>query len=124
MAPPRASHFLLVLFVVTPIVAIFHPGVLIMNVIAAVLVTAAYGLTERRRLFAGAVVLSGISIVATWLLLIAQQTWAAALSHSLVIVLIIYFPITILGDVLRGARITVGKIFAAVCVYLLTTAAR
>ena len=66
-----------------------------------------------------ALALSGISILATWLLLITHQHWAAVFSHVCVIVLITFFSVTILGYVLRGARVTMDKIFAAVCVYLL-----
>jgi voltage-gated potassium channel len=127
MAQPRDEwrHLLLLssillLFVITPVVESFRHGVLIMNAVAAVVLLAgSYTLSERKRLFAVAVALSAISIMATWVLLITQQTWAAILSHSCVIVLIIFFSITILDYVLRGTRITLDKIFAAVCVYLL-----
>jgi voltage-gated potassium channel len=111
---------ILFLFVITPVVAAFRHGVLIMNAVAAVvLVAGTYTLSERKRLFAVAVCLSGISIVAAWLVLITQQPWAAILSHSCVIVLVTFFSVTILGYVLRGTRITLDKIFAAVSVYLL-----
>jgi hypothetical protein len=53
------------------------------------------------------------------LLLFTQQWWAAVLSHACVVVLIAFFSISILDYVLRGGRITVDRIFAAVCVYLL-----
>jgi voltage-gated potassium channel len=127
MAKPRNEwrHLLLLasillLFVITPLVEEFRHGVLIMNAVAAVVLLAgSYTLSERKRLFAVAVVLSGISIMATWILLITQQPWAAVLSHSCVIVLITFFSVTILDYVLRGTRITLDKIFAAVCVYLL-----
>ena len=127
MTKPRDEwrHFallisILFLFVVTPVVAVFPHGVLLMDVLAAlVLVTGSYSLSESRRLFAVAIVLSGISIIATCLLLVTQLRWTAALSHSFIIVLIVYFCVTILGYVLRGARITLDKILAAVCVYLL-----
>ena len=127
MAKPRNEwrHLLLLssillLFVITPVVEAFRHGVLIMNVFAAVVLLAgSYALSERKRLFAVAVALSGISIIATWILLITQQPWAAVLSHSCVIVLITYFSVTILDYVLRGTQITLDKIFAAVCVYLL-----
>ncbi len=111
---------ILFLFVVTPVIAIFRHGVLIMNIVATVvLVTATYALVERKRLFAAALGLCGISIVAAWLLLITEQRWAAIFSDSCVVVLILYFCVTILNYVLRGAEITLDKIFAAVCVYLL-----
>jgi voltage-gated potassium channel len=127
MAEPRNEwrHLLLLssillLFVITPAVEAFRHGVLIMNAVAAVVLLAgSYALSGRKRLFAVAVVLSGISIMATWILLITQQPWAAILSHSCVIVLITFFSVTILDYVLRGTRITLDKIVAAVCVYLL-----
>ena len=111
---------ILFLFLITPVVALFHHGVLVLNAIAAiVLVAGSYALFERRRLFLIALVLSGASITTTGLLLITQQHWAAILSHSCVVVLIAYLSIAILTYVLRGAQITMDKIFAAVCVYML-----
>ena len=111
---------ILFLFVVTPMIALLAHGVLILNAVAAiVLVTASYALMEHKRLFAVAVALSGVSVIATWLLMITQQHWAALFSHCCVIVLITFFSVTILGYVLQGARVTMDKIFAAVCVYLL-----
>lgn len=111
---------ILFLFLVTPLIAFFPHGALILNATAAtVLVTASYALMERKRLFAIALALSGISILATWLMLITQRHWAALLSHVCVIVWITFFSATILGYVLRGARVTMDKIFAAICVYLL-----
>lgn len=111
---------ILTLFVLTPVAAMFRHGVLIMDILAAVvLVVASYALSERKQLFLAALGLCGLSVVATALLLLTQQRWAAIFSHSCVIVLILYFCVTILIYVLRGARITLDKIFAAVCVYLL-----
>jgi voltage-gated potassium channel len=111
---------LLFLFVITPVVAVLRHGVLVMNVIAAtVLVAGTYALSERKRLFAGAVILSGISIIGTWLLLITQQRWAAIFSHTCVVLLILYFSVTILGYVLQSGKVTTDRIFAAICVYML-----
>lgn len=111
---------ILFLFVITPVVAVFPHGVLIVNAIGGgVLVAASYALGEHKVLFAAAVALSAISIIATLLLLFTQQLWAALLSHSCIIVLIFYFCVTILAYVLQGARISMDKIFAAICVYLL-----
>ena len=84
---------ILFLFLVTPLIAMFRHGVLILNGVAALaIVTASYALMERKRLFATAVALSGISVIATWLLYVTQQHWAALLSHSCVIVFIAFFP--------------------------------
>ncbi|MEP6822374.1 MAG: ion channel [Chthoniobacterales bacterium] len=111
---------ILFLFVVTPMVAVLRFGVLIVNAIAAlVLIAASYSLSARRRLFVAGMVLSGISALATVTLLLTGKLWAAIFAHSCAIVLIAYFTITILGDVLGGTRVTMDKIFAAICVYLL-----
>lgn len=111
---------ILFLFVITPIVAVFRSGVLIVNAIAAlVLIAASYALSEHRRLLIASVMLSGLSIIATGLLLLTGKLWAAVFSHSCVIVLITFFSVTILGYVLQGTRVTMDKIFAAICVYLL-----
>ncbi|HEY3664303.1 MAG TPA: ion channel [Chthoniobacterales bacterium] len=111
---------ILFLFVITPLVAIFRHGVLFMNIVAAIVLAAGtYALSTRKRLFFIALGICGVSVLATWLLLITQQRWAAIFSHSCVVVLILYFSVTILAYVLRGTRVTMDKIFAAICVYLL-----
>ena len=108
---------LLLLFVVA---APLHHGILIMNVIsAAVLVAGSYALSERKRLFAIAVVLSAITIVNTRLLLAFPQPWALLVSHSSIVVLVAFFFVTILSYVLGSGRVTSDKIFAAICVYML-----
>jgi hypothetical protein len=43
----------------------------------------------------------------------------AIFSHSCVVILLLYFSVTILSYVLSASRITMDKIFAAICVYLL-----
>ena len=105
MTKPRDEwrHFallisILFLFVVTPVVAVFSPW-FVMDVLAAlVLVTGSYSLSESQGAFSPlAIVLSGISIIATCLLLVTQLRWTAALSLSFIIVLIVYFCVTILG---------------------------
>ncbi len=111
---------ILFLFVISPAVAPFRHGALILNVIAAiVLIAGSYAVSERKHFLAIALVLSGISIITTWLLLVIQRPWMAILSHGCLIVLVAFFSITILGYVLRSGRVTTNKIFAAVCVYLL-----
>jgi hypothetical protein len=111
---------IMLLFIVSPFAATFRHGILMLNVIAAtVLVAGSYALSERKHLFAIAIVLSVISIVASWYLINFPSHWAVVVSHTSVVVLIAFFSITILGYVLRGGRITLDKIFAAICVYLL-----
>ena len=74
---------ILLLFVVGPFVISLHHGILVMNVISvAVLVAGSYALSERKHLFAIAVVLSAITIVGTALLVVFPQPWALLISHS------------------------------------------
>ncbi len=111
---------ILFLFVVTPVATLFRHGVLIMDALAAVvLVSASFALGKRKRLLAVALVLCGLSVIGTVLVLVTQQRWAAIFSHASIVVLILFFCVTILSYVLSGARITLDKIFAAVCVYML-----
>jgi voltage-gated potassium channel len=86
---------------------------------AAVLLAASYALSERKHLFAIAIVLSAVSIIGTMLLLVFEQHWAVLLSDICLILLVAFFSVTILGYVLRGGRVTADKIFAAICVYML-----
>jgi len=111
---------ILVLFTLSPLVVTFRHGVLFLNVFgAAVLVAGSYALSERKQLFATAIVLSATSIVATCLLLAFPQHWAVLVSHSSIILLVAFFCVSILAYVLRSGRVTSDKIFAAICVYLL-----
>ena len=111
---------ILLLFVSAPFVVSLHDGILIMNVISvSVLVAGSYALSERKYLFAIAVVLSAITIVGTGLVLAFQQTWALVVSSSSIIVLVAFFCVTILSYVLGSGQVTSDKIFAAVCVYML-----
>ncbi len=122
---PRWRHLallisILVLFIVTPIVAMFPHGLLLLNAFATfVLAAGSYTLFGHKRLFSFAVGWSAVTIAATGTLLLTQSSWAAIASHVCVVVLITFFCVTILGYVLRGSRITEDKIFAAVSVYLL-----
>jgi len=75
---------ILLLFVVAPFVVPLHHGILVMNVISvAVLVAGSHALSERKHLFAIAVVLSAITILGTGLLLVFRQPWALLISHPL-----------------------------------------
>ena len=110
---------ILLLFVVAPFVVHLHDGILVMNVIsAAVLVTGSYALSERKHLFAIAIVLSAITIVGTGLLIAFRQPWALLVSHLSIVVLVAFFCVTILSYVLGSGRVTSDKIFAAICVYM------
>jgi voltage-gated potassium channel len=111
---------ILLLFVVAPLVIPLHHGILVMNVIsAAVLVAGSYALSERKYLFAIAIVLSAITIVGTGLLLAFPQPRALLVSHSSIVVLVAFFCVTILSYVLGSRSGHSDKIFAAICVYML-----
>jgi voltage-gated potassium channel len=111
---------ILLLFTITPLVVTFRHGILVLNIIGAtVLVAASYALSERKRLFLIAIILSAISIIGTWLLLVFSRHWAVLVSHACLIILLAFFSITILDYVLRSGKVTTDRIFAAVCVYML-----
>jgi hypothetical protein len=111
---------ILLLFVIGPIVEDFRQGVVIMNALAVlVLVTGLYALHTRKSLFSTAIVLSLVSIGGTTLVYSTQQEWAVVFAYICIIFLIVYFTLTILAYVLRAGPVTMDKIFAAVCVYLL-----
>jgi voltage-gated potassium channel len=111
---------ILLLFVTAPFVVSLHDGILIMNAISVtVLVAGTYALSERKYLFAIAVVLSAITIAGTGLVLAFQQPWALLVSSSSIVVLVAFFCVTILSYVLGSGRVTSDKIFAAICVYML-----
>jgi len=111
---------ILFLFVVTPLMAHFPRGpVILVAAAATVFVTGSYALMKRKHLFAIAVGLSAISIFATWLLMVTQRHWTAVFSQVCIIILINFFAVTILGYVFRGTKVTTDRIFAAICVYLL-----
>jgi voltage-gated potassium channel len=111
---------ILLVFTISPLLVTFRHGVLVLNIIGAIVVLAgAYTLSERKHLFTIAIVLSAISITATWLLVVFQEHWAVLFAHTCIIVLVAFFAVTILGYVLRSGRITADRIFAAICVYML-----
>jgi len=111
---------ILMLFSVTPLVVTFKRGILVLDIIAvAMFVAGSYALSERKHLFLIAIVLSALSIGSTTLVIAVGQHWAVALSHACIIVLVTFFSITILGYVLRSGSVTIDRIFAAICVYML-----
>jgi Ion channel len=122
---PRWRHLILLisillLFTVAPFVVTHRYGVIIMNVIStAVLVAASYALSERKHVFIIAILLSALSVLGTALLGAFRQTWAVLISHSIILVLLGFFCVSILSYVLRRGRVNSDKIFAAICVYML-----
>lgn len=110
---------ILFLFLITPTVIAYPHGVLVMNVfVAIVLIVASYALSRRKRLFATAVVLSMITVIVAWILVVYPRPWVRILSHGCEVILVTYFSVTILTYVLSGTRVTMDKIFAAICVYM------
>jgi voltage-gated potassium channel len=122
---PRWRHFallisILLLFTVAPFVITLRHGIVILNVIStAVLVAGSYALSERKGVFIIAITLSALSVVGTALLLAFPETWALLISHSIILVVVGFFCVTILSYVLRRGRVNSDKIFAAICVYML-----
>src|SRR5262245_61629407 len=122
---PRWRHLallisILLLFTAAPFVVTHRHGVIIMNVISTgLLVAGSYALSERKRVFIIAIILSALSVAGTALLLAFPQKWAFLISHSIILVLVGFFCVTILSYVLRRGRVNSDKIFAAICVYML-----
>src|SRR5438477_11421547 len=94
----RWRHLALLISILLLFAVPLRHGILVMNVIsAAVMVAGSYALSERKHLFAIAVVLSAITIVGTGLLVAFPQPWALLISHSSIIVLVAFFCVTILS---------------------------
>lgn len=93
---------------------------MIMNVISTgVLVAGSYALSERKHVFLSAIALSVLSVVGTALLMTFPRKWAFLISHSIILILIGFFCVTIVSYVLRRGRVNSDRIFAAICVYML-----
>jgi voltage-gated potassium channel len=60
-----------------------------------------------------------ISVIAAALLLVYPERWAVLLQHGCIVVLVTFFSVSILGYALRSGSVTIDRIFAAVCVYML-----
>lgn len=122
---PRWRHLallisILLLFTVAPFVITHKDGVMIMNVISTgVLVAGSYALSERKHVFLSAIALSVLSVVGTALLMTFPRKWAFLISHSIILILIGFFCVTIVSYVLRRGRVNSDRIFAAICVYML-----
>lgn len=110
---------ILFLFIVTPAVVALRQGVLVMNILAAIVfITGSYALSPRKQLFVVAIILSAVTVTLAFILLFYPRLWVKIFSTSSVIILVSYFSITILFYVLHGTRVTTDKIFAAICVYM------
>jgi Ion channel len=110
---------LLVLIISAPELATAH-GILIVNVIgAAVLLAASYAISDRKHLFAIAIILSLVSVIATARLGAHPSHARIIIAHTCAVILLSFFFVTILRYVLRSGQVTADKIFAAICAYLL-----
>ena len=111
---------LLVLFLVSPFIVPLRFGVVIFEVIGAlVLFAGTFAVSERTSSFVVAIALAAISIVANFLLIVWQNDWLILFSYSSVLVLLVLFSVDILRSVLRRGQVTADKICGALCVYLL-----
>lgn len=110
---------ILLVFIGAPFAVTFRQILVLIIIAATVLVAAAYTLSERKALFAIAVCLSVICVIGTALFLVFRQHWAVIVWHSCIVVGAVFFSITILGYVLSSGRVTIDRIFAAICVYML-----
>jgi len=121
---PKSHLYLLVsllfIFVVSPFVVPYYYGPTILNVIAAiVLLSATYAVSRRRSFFIFALSLSLVSIALTFWLAAAPSHWLIVISHGSLVILIVFFSVTILSYVLGTGKVTWDKIYGAVCAYLL-----
>jgi hypothetical protein len=121
---PRRHLYLLIalllLVIVTPIVAPLRQGILVVNVVGAtVLISASYAVSGRKHFLAVAIILSFVTVIANWLMLLYRSHGVVVIAHSAMIFSLGFFAITILRYVVRRGRVTADRIYAAVCAYLL-----
>jgi voltage-gated potassium channel len=111
---------LLVIMIITPILGPLRHGLLVMTAIgAAILLTASYAISDRKLFFIIGIILSIVSLIGTWFLVTYPGHLVVIVAHSCVIVLLSFFAVTILSYVVAEGRVTVDRIFAAICAYLL-----
>lgn len=111
---------LLALFVVSPLIATFRYGVVILNLIgAAVLLAGVYSVGQHSRLFAASFVIAVAAVLMNFAIVSFSAAWLIFLSNFSLLVLLTLFSSAILREVLRAGKITADKIYGAICVYLL-----
>ena len=111
---------LLTLIIVGPLLSASRHGTLLLNVIGAgVLLTALYTISECKSVFITGIILSIVSIAATFLLSGYPVHAMVIIAHTTMILVLVFFAVTILDYVVRSGRVTSDKIFAAICAYLL-----
>lgn len=111
---------LLTLFILSPLIAPFRYGVLVLNIVgAAVLLSGTYAVGPRKRLFGFSVALALTAVALNCVITVYPRERLVLLSNFCILILLALISIGILGDVLRAGRITADKIYGAICVYLL-----
>jgi voltage-gated potassium channel len=121
---PRRHLFLLVsllfIFILSPFVMPYYYGPTVVNVVGVIVfLSGVYAVRERRSLWIIGLALSIFSIIMTSWLAASPRHWIVVVAHSSVVVLIGFFAIAILWQVLHGGKVTADKIYGAVSVYLL-----
>jgi len=111
---------LLVIIISAPLLGVIRHGIVLLNIVGAIVLLAGlYAVSERRRIFTIAAVLSILSVIGTSLLLTFPGHAMVIFSHVTMILVLVFFAIAILCYVLRSGRVTADKIYAAICAYLL-----
>ncbi len=112
--------FLLFYFFLGPIFAIAEHGPSIGDVIfTVVLIAAAYSASEKRRVLYMAVGILVPTVIVSWLAHFNKDHYLFLANHLLLILFFAYIGVAILRSVIRDERVTVDKISAALCSYLL-----
>jgi hypothetical protein len=111
---------LLALFLVSPLIATFRYGVVILNLIgAAVLLAGVHSVGQHSRLFAASAVIAIAAVLMNFAIVSFPAGWLILLSNLSLLVLLTLFSSAILREVFRPGKIAADKIYGAICVYLL-----
>ena len=111
---------LLTIIILEPVLSMTRHGIVILNVIGAVvLLSGVYAVSECKEVFVTAILLSILSIITTWLLLAYPGHAMVIFAHATMIIVLGFFAGAILHYVVRSGRVTADRIFAAICAYLL-----
>jgi len=111
---------MLLLFLLAPLATTLGYGIVVLNIVAAiVVVTAIAAVSEDRRFLILTSVLAVLSVCSTFLASLTHNKEAALATHGISTLLVGAFTVGILRYVLRAGPVTADKIFASICVYLL-----
>ena len=121
---PRRHLWLLIslvcIFIISPFVAPYYYGPSVLNVIAAiVLLSATYAVSRRRSFFIFGLSLTIFSVGTTFWLAAAPNHWLVVISHGSLVIVILLFVTAILSYVLGSGKVTLDRIYGAICAYLL-----